>query len=172
MDQVKEIIRKVEKIKAEQKFEECRKILEWALLKYSQDYRLYEELSDVYLYQGKLEKWMKAINFALQLNKESATWNYLKGFLLLSKDKIQESITYLEKSNKLIANNSEVLRNLWWAYSMTWHSHKGIAILKRAQNLNPNDDLIAEDLAMALIWIWKISEWNILLQKIGKKIVI
>jgi Flp pilus assembly protein TadD len=69
-------------------------------------------------------------------------------------------------------NNSEVLRNLWWAYTMTWNSHKGITILRRALNINPNDELITEDLAMALIWNGDINEWNNLLQKIGKEIVV
>jgi tetratricopeptide (TPR) repeat protein len=138
---------------------------------YSNDYRLYEELADVYLYQWKLDKGLKAINFALNINNESATGNYLKWFLLLSKDKIIESISFLEKSNKLMWNNPEVLRNLWWAYTMTWDSYRGISILKRALNINPDDELITEDLAMALIGNGKITEWNTLLQKIGKEIV-
>ena len=171
MDKIKEIILQIEALKTEQKFEQCKEVLEKAILEYSADYRLYEELADVYLYKWELEKLMKAIDFAISLNKDSATWNYLKWFLLLSKDKIEESISFLEKSNSLMKNNSEVLRNLWWAYTMTGNSHKGILILKRALNINPNDELITEDLAMALIWNGDISEWNNLLQKIGKEIV-
>ena len=171
MDKIKEIILKIEKLKWEQKFEECTKIIEKSLIKYNWDYRLYEELTDIYLYMWELNKWLKSVNFALKINKESITWNYLKWFLLLSQDKITEAIKYLEYSNKLMWNNPEVLRNLWWAYTMTWEINKGISMLQRALNLNPNDELITEDLAMALIWDGKISEWNILLQKIGKKIV-
>ena len=153
MDKIKDIILKIEQLKTEQKFEQSTKILEEAIIKYSSDYRLYEELSDV------------------NLNKESATGNYLKWFLLLSQDKIIQAIKYLEKSNKLLSNNSEVLRNLGWAYTMIWDTYKGISILQRALNINPNDELITEDLAMALIWSWKINEWNNLLQKIWKEIV-
>jgi len=171
MDKIKEIILQIEDLKAEQKFSESTKILEEAIIKYSSDYRLYEELADVYLYMWKLEKWLKCVNFALNLNENSATWNYLKWFLLLSQDKVLQAIKYLEKSNKLLANNSEVLRNLWWAYTMIWNTYKWISILKRALNINPNDDLITEDLAMALIWIGKVSEWNNLLQKIWKEII-
>jgi tetratricopeptide (TPR) repeat protein len=104
------------------------------------------------LYRWELDKSIKAVDFALELNPESATWNYLKWFILLSKDKVKESISYLEKSNNLIWNNSEVLRNLWWAYTMVWKTDKWIAILKRALIIAPNDELITEDLAMALIW--------------------
>ena len=88
---------------------------------------------------------------------------------MLSKDKTKESIEFLEKSNSLMWNNSEVLRNLGWAYTMLWETDKWIAILKRALVIAPNDELITEDLAMALIWIWEVSEWNGLLKKIWKK---
>ncbi len=171
MDKIQDLIIKIESLKIEQNFSEAIKILEQALVKYNSDYRLYEELSDIYLYKWELDKWIKSINFALKLNPDSATWNYLKWFLLLSKDKVVEAIKFLELSNKLLANNSEVLRNLWWAYTVVWNTEKWISILKRALNLTPNDNLITEDLAMALIWIWEISEWNKLLQWIWKKIV-
>jgi tetratricopeptide (TPR) repeat protein len=105
----------------------------------------------------------------MNINPESATGNYLKWFILLSNNKIIEAIEFLEKSNHLMPNNAEVLRNLGWAYSMTWETEKGIFILKRALNISPNDKLITEDLAMALIWMWKVKEWNILLEKIGKE---
>lgn len=171
MDKIKELILQIEQLKTEQRFNDAIKILEDALIKYNSEYKLYEELADIYLYQWELNKWLKSVNFALQLNKQSATWNYLKWFILLSQDKIKEAIGYLEESNKVLANNSEVLRNLGWAYSMIWNADRGITILKRALVIAPNDDLITEDLAMALIWIWEISEWNGLLKKIWKKIV-
>jgi hypothetical protein len=52
---------------------------------------------------------------------------------------------------------------------MLWETDKWISILKRALVIAPNDELITEDLAMALIWIWEVSEWNGLLKKIWKK---
>jgi len=171
MDKIKELILQIEVLKTEQKFNSAIKIVESAITTYNWDYRLYEELADIYLYKWELEKWLKSVNFALSLNKKSATWNYLKWFILLSQDKVKEAIKYLETSNSLLANNSEVLRNLWWAYSMIWNSERGIAILKRALVIAPNDDLITEDLAMALIGVWEISEWNSLLKKIWKKIM-
>jgi hypothetical protein len=95
----------------------------------------------------------------------------LKWFILLSQDKVVEAIKHLEYSNKVLWNNSEVLRNLGWAYTMIWNTERWISILNRALILSPNDTLITEDLAMALIWAWKINEWNWLLKKIWKKIV-
>lgn len=169
MDKIRDIILKIENLKQEQKYQSAITIIEEALIKYSFDYRLYEELADIYLYKWELEKALKSINFALDLNKDSATWNYLKWFILLSKDKVEESIEFLEKSNMLMWNNAEVLRNLGWAHTMAWNTDKWITILRRALIISPDDELITEDLAMALIWIWEISEWNWLLKKIWKK---
>lgn len=169
MDKIKEIILEIEKLKLEQKFTKAIEIVEKNLILYNWDYRLYEELADIYLYKWELDKALKSVNFWLELNPLSATGNYLKWFILLSKDKTKDSIEFLEKSNSLMWNNSEVLRNLWWAYTMLWETDKWIAILKRALVIAPNDELITEDLAMALIWIWEVSEWNGLLKRIWKK---
>ncbi len=171
MDKIKEIILQVESLKTEQRFKEAIEILDKSIVKYNWDYRLYEELADIYLYKWELDKWLKSIDFAIKLNKKSATWYYLKWFILLSKDSVVDAIWYLEKSNELLPNNAEVLRNLWWAYTMIWNHHKWISILKRALIIAPNDDLITEDLAMALIWVWEINEWHWLLKKIWKNIM-
>jgi Tfp pilus assembly protein PilF len=144
-------------------------LIERNLMNYNWDYRLYEELADIYIYKWELNKALKSIDFALELYSESATWNYLKWFILLSKDKIVEAIWFLEKSNSIMWNNSEVLRNLGWAYTMVWETGKWISILKRALVIAPNDELITEDLAMALIWAWDINEGNSLLKKIWKQ---
>lgn len=169
MDKIKEIVIQVEKLKLSQNFEKAIELLQESIAKYSSDYRLYEELADIYLYNWNLDKAVKAIDFALELNKDSATGNYLKGFILLSGDKVAPALSYLEKSNTLMWNNAEVLRNLGWAYTMTGEHDKWISILKRALNLSPDDELIVEDLAMALIGSWEIKSGNILLEKIGKK---
>lgn len=168
MDNIREIVIEVEKLKQSKKFSQAIELLESSLGKYADDYRLYEELADIYLYNGSLPKSMRAINFALNLHPESATGNYLKGFILLSQDKVLEALKYLETSNRMMGNNAEVLRNLGWAYTMLWKTERWITILKRALNISPEDELITEDLAMALIGIWDIQQGNILLKKIGK----
>lgn len=172
MDIIRSLIQQVESLKMNKDFSKAIEILESAILKNNDDYRLYEEIADIYLYEWKTQKAKKAIDFALSINSESATWNYLKWFILLANNKIINAIEYLEKSNNLMPNNAEVLRNLWWAYTMTWEQEKWIFILKRALNISPEDKLINEDLAMALIWIWKIKEWNDILKKIWKEQII
>jgi tetratricopeptide (TPR) repeat protein len=168
MDEIRNIILQVETLKWEKDFESAIAKLEQALSKYSEDYRLYEELADIYLYMADYKKSIVALDFALSLNPDSATGNYLKWFILLSEDKIGDAINYLEKSNKLFGNNAEVLRNLGWAYTMSQQHERGIIILKRALNISPEDELITEDLAMALIGTGDIAGWNKLLKKIGK----
>lgn len=168
IDNLQQVILVVEDLKEEKKFDEALQLLETNISKYSDDYRLFEEIWDIYIYTSQLDKAAKAIDFALELNPESATGNYLKWFLLLNAEEIIESITYLEKSNRLFWNNAEVLRNLWFAYSLGWQAEKGISILKRALHLNPGDALITEDLAMALISHWDVLEWNVLLRQIEK----
>jgi Flp pilus assembly protein TadD len=66
-------------------------------------------------------------------------------------------------------NNAEVLRNLGWSYHVLGQTTRWISVLKRALNLSPNDELITEDLAMALIGTGDIRKWNELLKKIGKE---
>jgi Flp pilus assembly protein TadD len=68
----------------------------------------------------------------------------------------------------MMGNNAEVLRNLGWAYTMLWETERGISILKRALIISPEDELITEDLAMALIGVGEIKQGNTLLKKIGK----
>lgn len=166
LDFIENIIHEIEALKGEKKYDEALVILERNIIKYQNDYRLFEEMADIYTTQNKIQKWEKAVNFALELNPESATGNYLKGFLLLISEKVEEAIVFLEKSNSFLWNNSEVLRNLWFAYTLVGKIEKGICILKRALHLSPWDILITEDLAMALINNWDTLEWNVLLRQV------
>ena len=172
MDKIKDAILYVENLKVDNKIDEAINFLEKEIAKESNDYRLYEELADIYLFKWNNKKALISVDFALELNKDSATWNYLKWFILLSRNnKIIDAILYLERSNILMPNNAEVLRNLWWAYTLKWEIDRWIMVLKRALVISPDDYLITEDLAMALISIWEINEWNYLLEKIGKNLI-
>jgi len=169
-DDVAWILFEVEGLKNQSNLDEALKKLEDGLIKHSQDYRLYEEIADIYLYKGDLEKAEKAVDFALLQNATSATGNYLKGFILLSAGKNIQAIEYLEASNNILPNNSEVIRNLGWAYvSGTAEKEKWLFILKRALILAPQDPLIKEDYAMALISTGQLQEWNAILKELGKK---
>jgi hypothetical protein len=51
MDLVRSLIKEIESLKAEKKFDEALKVLEDSVQKYNDDYRLYEEIADIYLYE-------------------------------------------------------------------------------------------------------------------------
>jgi hypothetical protein len=51
MDVVKDLIIKVENLKQNKKFKEALEILKGVTMKYSDDYRIYEEIADIYLYE-------------------------------------------------------------------------------------------------------------------------
>jgi len=167
-DTITQLIMDIELMKEKGEIQKAISTLEDNIMRYNDDYRFFEELADIYLAEWMLEKAYKAINFALELNEESATWNYLKGFLALNLEDISTGIIHLEKSNKLMSNNSEVLRNLGYAYSVSGQYEKWIYILKRAEYINPEDVLIKEDLAMALIGSWEVLEWNAILRQVRK----
>jgi hypothetical protein len=49
MDGIRNIIVEIEHLKQEKKFEEAVRVIEHSISKYQEDYRLYEELSDIFL---------------------------------------------------------------------------------------------------------------------------
>lgn len=168
MNKIKDIIFKVEELKSTWNYKEAINLIKESLKEYD-DYMLYEELADIYLYTKNNQKARKAADFAIKLNPKSATWNYLKWFISIWENNFEEALWYLKTSNKLNPNNSEVLRNLWWAYINLEDWFRWINILKRALNITPGDELILEDLAMWYISIWEIEKWNKILEKLWKK---
>lgn len=140
------------------------------MLDYTDDYRLYEELCDIYLFLGDHNKAHEAILVARGLNPESATGMYLLGYLSVTQGNFVEGIKLLEDANGLFPNNPEILRNLGWAYTVTGKGDRGIFLLKRALNIAPEDPLIMEDLAVALISEnHSLDEAEDLLRKAGKE---
>ena len=168
MDIVKQNIVEIELLKAQDRFDEALVALEKLAVKHWDDYRIYEEISDIYMFLWEYKKAIVAIDYALEMNPDSATGNYLKGFILLSDGNVEDAVSLLERSNTLMPNNAEVLRNLGWSYHVLGETQRWISVLNRALNLSPNDELITEDLAMALIGTGDIRKWNELLKKIGK----
>ncbi len=167
-ESIKNVVSEIEKLKSKWEYKKAILKLEEAISSNKDNYMLYEELADVYIFLWEFKKAEKAVDYSLSLFKNSATWNYLKGFILLWKNKYAQAVAYLEKSNSLASNNAEVLRNLGWAYHMNGNSQKWLFILKRALNISPWDKLIMQDLAMVLIWIWEVSQWNKILDELKK----
>jgi len=163
---IHDIIEKVEHHKSQHEFEKARTIVEQAIIKYPSDFRLYEELADILLYAGDIKSAKKAIDYAQDLEPESATGLYLMGYIATLDDDFNTAVEHLERSNTKSPNNAEVLRNLGWSYTMMGQVRKGIVLLERALSLNPDDQLIMEDLGMALLNEGNTIEARTLLKKI------
>lgn len=158
-------ITEIEDLKNNWKYKEAVKKTQDYLVKYTDDYRLYEELADIYIFTWDLKKAEQVCLNALELNPESATGNYLLWYVYITNGRLEEGIKHLEKSNNLYPNNPEVLRNLGWGYNMLGQRKKWIFILNRALNIAPEDKFIMEDLWMALIWDGSYDDWIIFLKK-------
>lgn len=163
------IIDRVEELKAQKHYAEAREMLEWAIARYTDRYELYEELADVYIYEGAYDKAALALDYAETLEKNSSTGLYLRGYMALINNDFSTAISFLERSNITSPNNPEVLRNLGWAYTMMGDIKKGIILLQRALNIAPEDELIMEDLWVALLTQWNIQEARKYLVQIGRE---
>ncbi|MDD2515858.1 MAG: tetratricopeptide repeat protein [Candidatus Gracilibacteria bacterium] len=161
-------IMEIENLKNAGKYKEAVAKTQEYLIKYTDDYRLYEELADIYIFTGNIKKAKSAAESALKLNKESATGNYLLGYIYVTDGEFEKGIEHLEKSNNLFPNNPEVLRNLGWGYNMLGQRKKGIMILKRALNIAPDDKFIMEDLGVALSADGSFEEGAVYLKQAGR----
>lgn len=162
-------IQEIEQLKYAGLYSEAKTKVQGFLLQHADDYRLYEELADIGLYEGDLEGAESALRIAQRLHPESATGMYLMGFIHISKSNFRVGVELLEKANELFPNNPEILRNLGWGYAMLGNPSKGVAVMKRALNLSPDDELIMEDLGVTLISEGDIEEGASMLKRAGKE---
>jgi tetratricopeptide (TPR) repeat protein len=73
---------------------------------------LYEELADIYIYEGEYTKAEKALDYAEIIESQSSTGLYLRGYMALIRNDFKKAVQNLEQSNEKTPNNPEVLRNL------------------------------------------------------------
>lgn len=163
------IIDQVERLKNQKRYTEARDMIEWAISRYPNRCELYEELADIYIYEGEYLKAKKALDYIETLESSSPTSMYLRWYMALVQNDFVGAIQHLESSNEHNPNNSEVLRNLGWAYTMVGEVKKWIILLERALTIAPDDILIMEDLWVALLTQWKIREAREYLVKVGKE---
>lgn len=163
------IIDEVERLKAQKRYSEARVMIEWAIARYPHRYELYEELADVYIYEGDYSRAEKALNYSEKLESGSSTGLYLRWYMALIRNDFEQAIKNLEESNQKSPNNPEVLRNLGWAYTMMGDVKKWVILLERALTIAPDDILIMEDLWVALLTQGKIKEAREYLSRVGKE---
>ena len=72
----------------------------------------------------------------------------------------------MEKVNELLPNNAEVIRVIGWSHIMLGKMEKGMALLRRAYAISPNDEQIIHNLNMAQLlfheanWLYFCSKYH------------
>lgn len=72
------IIDEVERLKTQKRYSDARALIEGAISRYPQRYELYEELADIYIYEGDYNRAEKALDYAETLEAGSSTGLYLR----------------------------------------------------------------------------------------------
>lgn len=144
-------IDKIEKSKEMGDYDGALKIALEGLNAHMNDYRFYEELADIYIFQNNLDKAEEVIRYARELHPTSGTGLFLEGYILSEKWDFENAIKTLEQANSLFPNNAEILRLIGWSYVMLGSMQKGIALLRRAKWLDSEDEKISHNLAVALM---------------------
>ena len=163
------LIESIEISKQENNYENARNLALEGLKKYSDEYQIYEELADIYLFEWNFEKASEVLAIAREIHPESATGMYLAGYIASAKWEFDTAIHELNIANKHLPNNSEILRNLGWANVMNGSGIKWITLLRRAHSLSPEDVMILNDLAVALMTVWEEKEAREIMKKIGQE---
>ncbi len=166
---IESVIEQIENLKQENNYPKARQVALEALKTHTDDYRLYEELADIYLFENDLEKADEVLQIARSIHPGSGTGMYLDGYIATAKGEFDRAITVLETANTNLPNNAEILRNLGWAHVMRAENvPKWLALLRRAHVLAPQEPMIINDLAVALMANGSEDEARTILDKIGQ----
>lgn len=164
---IEDIILVIEELKSESKYTEARETALQALAKHTDDYRIYEELADIYIFEENLDKAEEVIGYARALHPDSGTGAYLEGYIAAARGDFDRAIEILTIANTKFPNNAEIIRNLGWSYVMRGEIARGLSFLRRAYALAPEDMMIINDLGVALMASGAEEEARILFEKSG-----
>ena len=163
------LITSIEAAKLANHYTEARDLaLEW-LKDHTDDYRLYEELADIYLFEGNLDKAGEVLAVARELHPASGTGMYLDGYIATAKWEFDRAVEILTVANRDLPNNAEILRNLGWAHVMRADVAKWLSLLRRAHTLAPEEPMIINDLTVALLATWWEEEARTILAGLGQE---
>ncbi len=165
---IEAIISRIEEEKSANNYAWAKVIaLEW-LKSHTDDYRLYEELADIYLFEWDLDRAKEVLTVAREIHPESGTGMYLDGYIATARGEFDRAIEILTVANKNLPNNPEILRNLGWAHVMKGEVMRGLSLLRRAHALAPDEPMIINDLSVALIALGEEEEARSILARLGQ----
>ena len=153
-------IHQIEQLKSDGKYSDAHNYALDALKKNTDDYRLYEELSDIALFEWRVKDAYTYVQLAQQIHADSMTWKYLLWSVYVALGEFESAIKLLSEANVLVPNNPEILRHLGWAYACQGEYPKWIALLRRANILSPDDLGIKEDLWISLMSYGMLLKWS------------
>jgi predicted Zn-dependent protease len=84
-DVVPDYVEEIEELKSQGRFTDAHKKVQSLMKKHADDYRLHEELADIYLSESNIPKAEEAMKIAQKLNPASITGTYLLGYIHISK---------------------------------------------------------------------------------------
>lgn len=166
------VIESIESLKHENNYDQARDLALQSLAQYTDDYRLYEELADIYLFENNLEKAEEVIGYARALHPDSGTGTYLEWYIAVARGDFDRAIEILTHANSLMPNNAEVIRNLGWAFVMKGNISRGLSLLRRAHMLAPEEMMIVNDLWVALMASGLEDEAKVLFEKTGNTLAL
>lgn len=148
----------IQELKAEENYEEARRLLEELIVNDFKNYRLFEELTDVYLSMGKISAAKKSLEQVFRFKKDSPNAYFFRGFIACVERKFVAAIEDLEYADYYLPHRAEILRHLGWAYFQHGEKKKGILCLERAATIQPINILVWLDLGMCYLKQRKTSE--------------
>jgi Flp pilus assembly protein TadD len=162
-----DIILTIEELKGKNQYSKARQTALQALTQYTDDYRIYEELADIYIFEENLDKAEEVIGYARALHPDSGTGAYLEGYIATARGDFDRAIEILSVANTKFPNNAEIIRNLGWSYMMRGDMNRGLGLLRRAHALAPTDIMVINDLGVALMASGAEDEARLLFEKTG-----
>ena len=110
-------------------------------------------LGDLYLTIKNLVLAEEHIRKAISLKPDNPGYRYILGFVYTRRERWNEAISEFEIAVKHEPGNGEYLRGLGWAVHSGGDINRGLALLKEANRLAPENTNILADLAVAYMMI-------------------
>lgn len=146
-----ELLERAEQLKLEGLYVEALMILEDLVLEDPSNVAALEEIADNELSLERFARADVAASQAILLDAASYTGHYILGFLRSREGKWSEALEHLKESNRLKANNPEILRCLGWALLRSGLKPQGVVTLERSLNLDNENPLTLCDLGFAYV---------------------
>ncbi len=158
-------LEQAEQLKLQGKYEDAIAILEALLIDDPANVPALEELADNELSLDRFDRARAAADRAVTLDQGSYMGHYILGFILSQENKWPEALKILQLSNKLKANNPEILRCLGWALLRSNQRAQGIVTLERALNLDRDNPLTLCDLGVGYLELQNVTKAQGLFQR-------